>query len=68
MKIGKLSNQDLERLVLSRLPFAAASGEAGPSVGLDCAVMDMGDGFRLVLSSDPITAADTARSPGGPLL
>ncbi len=58
MKIGKLSNRDLERLVLSKIPFAPTQGEAGPSVGLDSAVMDMGDGFRLVLSSDPITAAD----------
>ena len=58
MKIGKLSNEDLESLVLSRISFAGAPGEAGPSVGLDCAVMDLGDGLRLVLSSDPVTAAD----------
>ncbi len=59
MRIGKLSNRDLERLVLSRVPFAGTAAESGPSVGLDCAVMEMGEGMRLVLSSDPITAAES---------
>ena len=59
MRIGKLSNEDLERLVLSHVPFIGTASEAGPSVGLDCAVMDIGDGISLVLSSDPVTAAES---------
>lgn len=57
MRIGKLSNQDLERLVLSHMPHIGSDRECGPSVGLDCAVLDMGGGMRLVLSSDPVTAS-----------
>ncbi len=57
MNIGKLSNHDLQRLVLSQIVFAPEAGEAGPAIGLDCAVLQMEDGMRLVLSSDPITAA-----------
>ena len=59
MRIGKLSNEDLQRLVLSHVPFTGTASEAGPAVGLDCAVMDIGDGISLVLSSDPVTAAES---------
>ncbi len=57
MNIGKLSNHDLQRLVLSQIVFSPDKGEVGPAVGLDCAVLQLEDGLRLVVSSDPITAA-----------
>ncbi len=56
MKIGKLSNEELSRLVLSRLPGQADPVTSGPAVGLDCAVIRFGDG-QVVLTTDPITGA-----------
>lgn len=56
MKIGKLSHQELQKLVLERLPEPANTVTCGPSVGLDCAAIRFGDG-QVVLSSDPITGA-----------
>lgn len=58
MREGKLSNQDLERLVLSKFHSQRPEVLVPPGVGLDCAMLDMGD-FLCVLSTDPITAADT---------
>lgn len=56
MKIGKLSHEDLQHLVLDRLPGQANTVTYGPSVGLDCAAVRFGDG-QVVLSCDPITGA-----------
>lgn len=58
MKIGKLSHQELQKLVLERLPEPANTVTCGPSVGLDCAAIRFGDG-QVILSSDPITGAAT---------
>jgi hypothetical protein len=62
MKTGKLSHQDLKRIVLDRLPEPANTVTSGPAVGLDCAAIRFGDG-QVILSSDPITgaAADVGR-------
>ena len=55
MKIGKLTNEQLSRLVLSRLPALSSSTLIGADIGADCAWIDMGDRM-MVISSDPITA------------
>ena len=56
MKIGKLDNQELSRLVISQLPKTDRFVTAGPAVGLDCAAIRFSDG-QVVLSTDPITGA-----------
>ena len=56
MRIGKLSDQDLRRLVLDRLPKPGAGTVTGPGTGLDCAVV-RGGGDLVVLTCDPITGA-----------
>ena len=56
MRLGKLSNHDLERLLLSKFRPQRPEVVLGPGVGLDCAVVDLG-GELCVLSSDPITSA-----------
>jgi hydrogenase maturation factor len=62
VKIGKLSHEELSRLVLDRLPQPASTVLHGPGVGLDCAAVRFSDG-HVVLTSDPITgaAADIGR-------
>lgn len=54
MKIGKLTNQELEELVLSRLPELSTRTISGADIGADCARISMGDNV-LFASSDPIT-------------
>ena len=55
MKIGKLSNEQLSQLVLSRLPALSSSTVVGADIGADCAWIDLGSQM-MVISSDPITA------------
>jgi len=55
MKIGKLDNETLERLVLGRIGKARDEVLVGPGIGEDCAVLDFGE-YECVLSTDPITA------------
>ena len=55
MKIGKLTNEQLSKLVLSRLPSLSSSTLVGADIGADCAWIDLGDSM-MVISSDPITA------------
>lgn len=56
MKIGKLDNQELRRLVLDRLPATGQFVTSGPAVGVDCSAIRFCDG-QVVLSTDPITGA-----------
>lgn len=55
MKIGKLTNEQLSKLVLSRLPSLSSSTLVGADIGADCAWIDLGDQM-MVISSDPVTA------------
>ena len=55
MKIGKLTNEQLSNLVLSRLPALSSSTVVGSDIGADCAWIDLGDQM-MVISSDPVTA------------
>lgn len=56
MRLGKLSNEQLERLVLCKYKHIRPESRGVPRVGEDCAVLDLG-GDLAVLSSDPITSA-----------
>jgi hydrogenase expression/formation protein HypE len=55
MRIGKLTNQELQDIVLSRLPALSSRTITGAHVGADCAWLPIGD-HMLVASSDPVTA------------
>lgn len=56
MRIGKLDNADLQRLILDHFSSVRSESQTSPRIGEDCAVLDMDDDF-IVLSSDPITSA-----------
>ena len=56
MKTGKLSNGELRRLVLDRLPALPGGITSGPGIGLDCAAVNCEKG-QVILTTDPITGA-----------
>jgi len=56
MKIGKLNDDELKRIVFDNLPPANRDMVNGPGTGIDCAVMRTHDGYMAV-SSDPVTGA-----------
>ena len=55
MKIGKLPEPVLIRSILKQVGHRREEVLAGPSVGVDCAALEVGPGEALVMSSDPIT-------------
>lgn len=59
LRLGKLDNDDLERLVLKKLVRVRPEPLSMPAIGQDCATLDIG-GDLLVLSCDPITSASIA--------
>lgn len=58
MRIGKLSNEQLDRLILNKLRHTRREVVCAPSVGVDCTAVRLENGLA-VLSCDPITAAET---------
>ena len=56
MRLGKLTNEQLKRLVLDQLIGVRPEIVLRPDVGVDCAAVDLGEEL-CVLSTDPITAA-----------
>lgn len=56
MYIGKLTTEDLHRLVLSKIKNHRPTTKMGPGVGLDVAYLDFG-GELMAVASDPITGA-----------
>lgn len=58
MKIGKLTDEQLQSLVISRLPALSANTLSGAGIGADCAWIKTGEDL-MVTSSDPITAGGT---------
>ena len=56
MRLGKLTNEQLKRLVLDRFCRTRNEVVAGSAIGEDCAAIDL-QGELCVLSTDPITAA-----------
>ncbi len=59
LRLGKLDNDDLDRLVLKKFRRVRPESLSSPTIGQDCAMVDLG-GDLLVLSSDPITSASIA--------
>ncbi|MBO4848090.1 MAG: AIR synthase family protein [Clostridia bacterium] len=58
MRIGKLTNEQLDRLILSKFRHTRSEVVCAPSVGVDCTAVALERGLA-VLSCDPITAAET---------
>lgn len=56
MKVGKLDNGTLERLIINKIKCRRPEVKKSAAVGEDCAVIDFGD-YNCVLSTDPITGA-----------
>lgn len=54
MKVGKLSNEDLAKIILGKVNPCREEVIVRPAIGEDCAVIDFGK-YACVLSSDPIT-------------
>lgn len=59
LRLGKLDNDDLERLVLNKFRRVRPESLSSPTVGQDCAMLDVGSDL-VVLSCDPITSAGIA--------
>ncbi len=57
MKIGKLPNSLLEKLIINSIETKRAETVLAPSIGEDCCALNL-SGDLCVVSSDPITAAD----------
>lgn len=58
MRVGKLTNEQLDRLILSKLKHNRKEVVMAPGIGVDCTAVDIGNRLT-VLSCDPITAAQT---------
>ncbi len=56
MRIGKLDNDELNELILSKFKKCRDEVVLSPRVGVDCAAVELG-GRLAVLSTDPITSA-----------
>ncbi|MDO4564649.1 MAG: AIR synthase family protein [Clostridia bacterium] len=57
MRIGKLDNSELERLILRKFSKTRKETLTGPAIGEDCAMLDLGDDL-IALSTDPITSSN----------
>ncbi|MEA4969846.1 MAG: AIR synthase family protein [Candidatus Pelethousia sp.] len=57
MRLGKLTNEQLDSLILSKFRHIRPEVVCSPQIGVDCAAVDMG-GRLAILSTDPITSAD----------
>lgn len=57
MRIGKLDNDVLERLILKKFHNVRSETLTHPAIGEDCACIDVGSDL-VALSSDPITTAN----------
>lgn len=58
MRIGKLTNEQLDRLILNKLKHTRSEVICAPSIGVDCTAVKLKNGIA-VLSCDPITAAES---------
>ena len=55
MEIGKLSNEELDRIIFSKIKHKDERVLVGSGIGEDCSIIDIKDEL-CVISSDPITA------------
>lgn len=60
MRLGKLDNETLDRLILSKFKHTRAESYGPPRIGMDCAALDF-SGDLIVTSCDPITSANWRR-------
>ena len=60
MNLGKLTNETLDQLILSKFRHTRKESFGAPRIGMDCATLDL-DGDLIVTSCDPITSADWRR-------
>jgi hydrogenase expression/formation protein HypE len=58
MSVGKLSNDDLEKVVLKKIKPVRNDILIRPGIGEDCAAIEFGD-MACVLTTDPITGSDS---------
>ncbi|MBQ2111394.1 MAG: AIR synthase family protein [Clostridia bacterium] len=58
MRVGKLTNEQLDRLILSKIKHTRKEVVMAPGIGVDCTAVDIGPRLT-ILSCDPITAAET---------
>lgn len=56
MRLGKLDNDALKKLILDKFPRTRSESFGSPAIGEDCARLDL-EGDLTVLSTDPITSA-----------
>ena len=59
MRLGKLDNDTLDRLILQKFIKTRPESFGPPRIGMDCATLDFGSDL-IVTSCDPITSADAA--------
>ena len=57
MKLGKLDNDTLKRLILDKFQATRPESFGAPRIGMDCAMLDFSEDL-IVTSCDPITSAD----------
>ena len=57
MKLGKLDNETLDRLILRKFKQTRTESFGVPRIGMDCALLDF-ENDLIVTSCDPITSAD----------
>lgn len=58
MSVGKLSNEDLDKVVLKKIKPVREDILIRPGIGEDCAAIEFGD-MACVLTTDPITGSDS---------
>lgn len=58
MKVGKLSNDDLHRIISGKTGAVRDEVMVRPGIGEDCAVLEFGE-YGCVLSTDPITGSSS---------
>lgn len=58
MSVGKLSNDDLENVVLKKIKPVREDILIRPGIGEDCAAIEFGD-MACVITTDPITGSDS---------
>lgn len=58
MSVGKLSNDDLDKIVLKKIKPVRDDILIRPGIGEDCAAIEFGD-MACVLTTDPITGSDS---------
>jgi len=56
MRLGKLTNEELDSLILSKFQHIRPEVVCSPQIGVDCAAVSLG-GRLAILSMDPITSA-----------